>query len=166
MTSRHQINSNVLTVWSVSAEKCTRSEVSYRITKSSHAFLFKGEREKQLEPRWWEKQAAVYLPAAAEVWETSLRCRRFFSGGDLNMQNTAGKLQTQAMFSDWVLLVLIHLYLLPSRTQKWLKIIETDEAGKKGDRIMSYSSRWIKEEVKRRTTHEDSSCLFHNTALR
>lgn len=132
-------------------KRCTKSEVSHRITKSPHAFLFKGEpKKKQPDPRWWEKQAAFcYLPAAAEVWETSLHCRRFFSGGNVSMQNTAGKVRMQAVFSDWALLVLIHLYLLPSRTQKWLKMIETDKAGKQRDRITSYSSRWIKEEVRR-----------------
>lgn len=42
LTSRHQINSNVLSVWSVSTGKRTKSEVSHCITKSPHASSFKG----------------------------------------------------------------------------------------------------------------------------
>lgn len=47
VTSRHQINSNVLSVWSASTGKCTKSEVSHCITKSPHASSFKGGPEKK-----------------------------------------------------------------------------------------------------------------------
>lgn len=110
-------------------------------------------------------QHFVIYPLQLKFGNVSLCCVRFFLGGALNMLNTAGRLRMLGMFPDWALLVWVRLYLLPSRTQKWLKIIETYKAGKRGDRAMSYSSRRIKEEV-RVAPHEDSSCLFHNAALR
>lgn len=127
MTSRHQINSNTLSVWSVSTGKHTKSEVSHRITKSPHASLFKGGpgKKKQTDSRWWEKHTAFcYLPPPAAYWETSLHCGLYFLGDNLTCRTRREKLYMQAMFSDSALLVWVHLYHLPSRTQKWLKIIE------------------------------------------
>lgn len=163
MTSRHQINSNVLTVWSVSAKKAHKEWGVTLHYKISPCLLQRWTREKKKSSQIPDggrsrKHFVIYL--------VQLKLgRRFSSGRRLNMQNAVGKVHTQGMLSGWARPVLIHLYLLPSRTQKWLQIVETDKAGKNGDWIMSDSSRWIKEEV-RRTPHEDFSCLFHNAALR
>lgn len=54
VTSRHQINSNVLSVWSVGTGKCTKSEVSHCITKSPHASSFKGSPEKKKNTGWFQ----------------------------------------------------------------------------------------------------------------
>lgn len=73
VTSRHQINSNVLSVWSASTGKCTKSEVSHCITKSPHASSFKGGPEKkhwfQMVGETFKHSAFCYLPAAAKFWK-------------------------------------------------------------------------------------------------
>lgn len=101
VTSRHQINSNVLCVWSVSTGKCTKSEVSYCITKSPHAFSFKRGPEKKttvIPDGAKNIQSFVIYPLQLKFGNVSLCCVRFFLGGTLNRLNTAGRLDMQGIF--------------------------------------------------------------------
>lgn len=62
------------------------------------------QKKRPTESRWCKKDSPFcYLPGAAKR-KGSLYCGRFFSGGPLNMQNTAGKQHMQAVFPDRALL--------------------------------------------------------------